>query len=152
VTLKIKTESEAGNLVKKTATVYTNDPAHANIALTMTGQVLGPADISPKAARLTGQAGQQIQTEITIIPPALNPFDILSATAENGENIQFQIAKKTAANKPAFTLLIENRNPEPGRYFDKIVLKTTSALSPELQIRVYGIIREASPAGTQITK
>ena len=147
MTLKIKTDSEAGNSVKKTATVYTNDPAHAAIALTLTGQVLSAADIKPIAARLLGQAGQQIQTKVTITPPELNPFDIVSATAEDGKNIRFQIEKKTDTGKRWFILLVINRKAETGRYFDKIILKTTSAISPELQVRVFGIIRDASPAG-----
>jgi hypothetical protein len=146
VTLKIKTNGEAGNLVEKTATVYTNDPNHAAIALTMTGQVLFPADITPKSARLMGPAGTEIKTDITITPPDGNPFEIVSTTAENGANIQFQIQKKAHAGKPSFILLVKNRKPDPGRYFDKIILKTTSPLSPELQIRVYGIIRDAAPS------
>lgn len=145
VTLKIKTEGEAGNFVKKTATVYTNAPDHATIVLTLTGKVLFPADITPKAARLMGEAGQKITAEIAITPSDLNPFDILSATAEDGTNIQFQMEKKTYAGKRFFTLLVKNRKAIPIRYFDKIILKTTSTLSPELQVRVYGIIRDASP-------
>ncbi|MDA8404956.1 MAG: hypothetical protein M0Z56_12305 [Desulfobacteraceae bacterium] len=144
--LKIKTNGEAGNRVKKTATVYTNDPAHATILLTLAGQVLFPADITPKAARLIGQAGQELKTEVTITPPEQNPFDIVSATAENGANIQFQIKKQHIAGKQSFILLVKNRKPDPGRYFDMIVLKSTSAVSPELHIRVYGIIREATSA------
>jgi len=147
VTLKIKTNGEAGNLIKKTVTVYTNDPNHAAIVLTMTGQVLFPADIAPKTARLIGPAGQKIQAEITITPPDSNPFEIVSATAENGENIEFRIQKKAHAGKTAFSLLVKNQKITPGRYFDKIILKTTSSLSPELQVRVYGIIRDASPSG-----
>ena len=147
VTLRIKTDGQAGNFVKKTATVYTNDPTHATVALTMIGEVLSAADIKPISARLMGRAGQQIQTKVTITPPELNPFDIVSATAEDGTNIRFQIEKKTDADKRSFILLVINRKTETGRYFDKIILKTTSALSPELQVRVFGIIRDVSPDG-----
>jgi hypothetical protein len=146
VTLKIKTIGEAGNLIKKTATVYTNDPNHAAIVLTMTGQVLFPAEISPKSARLMGMAGTDIKAEIIITPQDGNPFEIVSVAAENGANIQFQIQKKAHAGKTAFSLLVKNQKTDTGRYFDKIMLKTTSTLSPELQVRVYCIIRDTTPS------
>lgn len=145
MTLKINTNGEAGNIIKKTATVYTNDPNHAAIVLTISGQVMFPADITPKSARLMGEAGTDIKTVIAITPPDGNPFDIVSATAETGENIRFQVQENHHAGKKAFSLHIKNQKTTPGRYADKIVLKTTSPLSPELQVRVYGIIREAGP-------
>jgi len=41
-------------------------------------------------------------------------------------------------------LHVSNIKPYAGRYFDKITLTTTSKISPELMIRVFGIIRDAS--------
>ena len=108
----------------------------------MTGQVISAADVSPKAARLFGKAGDQIQTSVTITPPAINKFNITDVSVKEGKNIRFKIEKKVKSDPQRFILHISNTKPDPGRYFDKITLKTTSTISPEISIRVFGIIRE----------
>jgi hypothetical protein len=62
--------------------------------------------------------------------------------AKDGTNINFKMEKKVKSAPKHFMLHISNIKPDPGRYFDKITLKTTSAISPEISIRVFGIIRE----------
>jgi len=142
VTLKINTDGEAGHKVVKKAVVYTNDPENAIIDLILTGNVISPVDIEPKAARLIGIAGEKIQIDIKIMPPANNQFDITSFKAEDGQNIKVQLENIKAQGNPVFILRISNVNPNPGRYSDKIFLTTTSTLNPEITVRVFGIIRE----------
>lgn len=144
MTLKIKTDGKAGEKVTQTATMYTDDPENAKIELTLTGDVIPPADIDPKAARLTGKADEKIQVDIKITPLQNNPFDVTDVRAEDGKSIQFHLEKKKDKSTQAFILHIVNIKPDEGRYFDKIILKTTSTISPELQIRVFGIIRGAA--------
>jgi len=98
--------------------------------------------VNPKVARLIGQAGNTIQADITITAPAINKFDITGMKAKDGSNIRFKMEKKVKSNPQHFILHISNIKPAPGRYFDKITLTTTSTLSPEISIRVFGIIRE----------
>jgi hypothetical protein len=121
--------------------VYTDDPGKATIELTLTGEVISAADVNPKVARLVGQAGDAIQIDVTITPPAINKFDITDVKAKDGANIRFKMEKKTKPDPQRFILHISNIKPDPGRYFDKITLTTTSTLSPEISIRVFGIIR-----------
>lgn len=142
VTLKVKTDGEAGKKIKQSATVYTDDPNNATIELTLTGKVLSAADVNPKVARLIGQAGDTIQIDVIITPPAINKFDITDVRVKDGANIRFKMEKKVKSDPQNFILHISNIKPDPGRYFDKITLTTTSTLSPEISIRVFGIIRE----------
>lgn len=142
ITLKIKTDGEAGNKIIKKAIVYTNDPKNAIINLVLTGDVISPAIIAPKAARLIGLAGDTIQTDIKITPPANNKFDVTDVRAENGTHIRYELKKKKKSEAQFFILSVTNTKPDPGRYFDKITLTTTSTISPEIDIRVFGIIRE----------
>ena len=144
VILKINTDGKAGEKVSQTATMYTDDPGNAKIELTLTGDVIPAADIDPKAARLVGKAGEKIQVDIKIAPPTINMFEITDVKAEDGTNISFKLEKKTDQGIKAFILHVSNLKPDAGRYFDKIIIKTTSAISPELQIRVFGIIRGPS--------
>jgi hypothetical protein len=144
VTLKIKTDGKAGEKISQIATVYTDDPENAKIELTLTGDVMPPADVNPQAVRLMGKAGEKIQADVTITPPENNPFDITEAAAEEGRNMRFDLEKKADKGGQTFILHVTNLKPDAGRYFDKIVLKTTSAISPEIHVRVFGIIRGTS--------
>jgi len=138
----VKADGDAGKKITQQATVYTDDPQNATILLSLTGEVLAAADINPKAARLIGTAGSIIQTDILITPPAINPFDITGASAEDGTNIALDLKKKPGPDTPHFVLRVVNTRKNPGRYADKIILKTTSPISPELVVRAFGMIRE----------
>jgi hypothetical protein len=98
--------------------------------------------VNPKVARLVGQSGNPILADISITPPAINQFDITSVSVKEGKYIWFEMKKNTATDPQQYILHISNTKKDPGRYFDKITLKTTSEISPEITIRVFGIIRK----------
>lgn len=62
--------------------------------------------------------------------------------AKDGKNIAIHLEKKSDTGAPHFILHVSNTRKEPGRYSDKIILTTTSSISPEITVRVFGIIRE----------
>jgi hypothetical protein len=62
--------------------------------------------------------------------------------AEDGKHIFFHIEKKSEAGGPHFILQASNTRKNTGRYSDKMILTTTSSISPEIAVRVFGIIRE----------
>jgi hypothetical protein len=142
ITLKVKTDGEAGKKISQKATVYTDDPDNAKIELIITGEVLAAADINPKVVRLVGQAGDPLEVIVTITPPDINQFDITGVKAQDGSNIEFKLQKKDESGSQRFMLHVANLKPDPGRYFDKIILTTNSTRSPEIAVRVFGIIRE----------
>lgn len=89
-----------------------------------------------------GPAGTLIGAEIKITPAAVNPFAVKGVAAEDGKHISFHIEKKSDAGGPHYILHVSNTRENPGRYSDKIILTTTSIISPEITVRVFGIIRE----------
>lgn len=91
---------------------------------------------------MVGPAGSPIRTEIKITPFALNPFVIKGVEAKDGKNIAIHLEKKSDTGAPHFILQVSNTKKDPGRYSDKIILTTTSSISPEITVRVFGIIRE----------
>ena len=103
--------------------------------------MIPPARLTPRTARLIGPAGAPLSAEISIIPSPGNPFSIIGAKAEKGENIAFHLGKNDA-DPPRAILQVSNTKKDPGRYSDNIMLTTTSAISPEITVRVFGIIRE----------
>lgn len=132
-----------GQSVNKTITVLTSDPDHAELKLTVTGQVRPIADVSETVIRLTGNAGREISKTITITPAAGNPFRINDVRAENGKYFRHELAAKDQPDGGVtYQLTVYNLKPEKGWYTGKILIYTDSAVSPVLEFRVMGFIRD----------
>ncbi|MEZ4549878.1 MAG: hypothetical protein R2874_05200 [Desulfobacterales bacterium] len=118
ITLKLKTDGKAGEIIRHQATLYTDDPENATILLTMTGKVVAPAEIDPKAARLIGPAGSPVHARVKITPVATNLFQITSMLP-TGKTSLF-VWKKNQMPAPLFILDISNTRKDPGRYSDRL--------------------------------
>ena len=128
--------------MKKTAGVYTNDKNRPRQDLVITGPVEKFATIRPKHVSLRGYAGDSIKGMVTIIPEKKYPFKILDARAKNGGNINIKLDEVKKSGGQAYELKVENLKQNTGRYYDTIILKTDSEVRPELNVRVYGYLRE----------
>jgi hypothetical protein len=135
----------SGQPVNKTITVLTSDPKHAKLELTLAGRVKPIAILSASVIRLTGNAGQEISKTITISPVSENPFKIQNIRAENGKFFRHElVVKKQPGGGVIYDLTLYNLKQEKGSYIDKLFIRTDSAISPVLEIRVMGFIREGS--------
>jgi hypothetical protein len=128
--------------MQKKANVYMNDSVHPQQDLVISGQVENFAAIHPQHISLRGQAGDSITGTVSIIPDKKYPFKILEAKAQSGKNISVQLNEIKNANGAAYQLKIENISQDSGRYYDTVVLKTDSKIKPELDVKVYGYLRE----------
>ena len=129
--------------MKKTASVTTNDKVHPQQDLVISGQVENFATIRPQNVSLRGQAGDAITDTVTIVPEKKYPFKILEAKAQSGKNISIQLNEIKNSNGGAtYQLKIENTSQTSGRYYDTVILKTDSEIKPELDVKVYGYLRE----------
>lgn len=79
---------------------------------------------------------------MTIIPEEKYPFTIVEAVAKIGEDINYNLEEIKISKRSEYLLTVENLKKTKGRYFDVIILKTTSKIRPEIQIKVYGNIVE----------
>ena len=140
--MKLGTSSYGGNDVKKTATVHTNDPNNPKFTLTISGHVEMFVDLKPKYVRLTGYSGSQISVPVTIVPTAKYPFKITDVTSRGDHFIKYTLTERKANQGNGYTLLIENKKNEKGRYMDLLTLTTDSQIQPKITIRVYGNILE----------
>jgi hypothetical protein len=129
--------------------VHTNDPIKSMIPLVITGKVEKFATIKPQFVRLIGTAGAPLYAQVNIIPEANHPFKIVSTRAKKGDHIRFSLKDKPSQDPQGYLLTIENALGKKGRYFDKIYLKTTSAIHPELEISVYGNIKASDDQRSQ---
>ena len=99
-------------------------------------------DIEPKYIRLSGVAGQSINTSVRIIPVKKYSFKIIGINAMKGRDIQFSLNEKTFPQGDGYELLVENRKPDQGRYHDVLSLKTDSDIKPVIKVSVHGNIKD----------
>jgi hypothetical protein len=128
--------------MKKTAGVYTNDKSRPRQDLVISGLVEKFVSIRPQHVSLRGYAGDTIKGKVTITLEKKYPFKILDARAQSGENINFELDEINKNGSPGYELNVENLRQKTGRYYDTIILKTDSEIRPELNVRVYGYLRE----------
>jgi hypothetical protein len=98
--------------------------------------------IRPSEVRLRGFTGEEIKRKVTIIPAPKYPFKIVNVRARDGKDISYQLSEEKSENGLRYALMVENKRAQQGSYFDIITLETDSKIRPELQIRVYGQLRQ----------
>jgi len=137
--------------LQKTIKVYTNDPGKKIVNLVVTGEVTAFAEIRPNRVRLSGKAGEPIQTEVTVTPKDQYPFKIVSVDAQREGNIKVDVTENNNGGKTEYLLTVANIKDVKTRYVDSVVIKTDSELRPELKINVYGNIMDPpkQPAASQ---
>lgn len=98
------------------------------------------AVIQPEGTiRLVGKVGEKLMKNVTIIPEKKYKFKITGAETTTNSNIK---ARLNEIKPNEYLLTIENIKKEKGRYFDSVLLKTTSKIRPEISIKVYGEVNE----------
>ena len=128
--------------MKKSAEVFTNDQQRPRLSLTISGDVEKFVTIKPRQVNLRGTEGDSIKGSVTIVPEKKYPFKIISSRAKNGKLIKFDVKEKQGPDGIQYVLNVENLKTDAGRYFDIITLKTDSKFKSELNVRVYGNLRE----------
>lgn len=116
--------------------------------LTIKGPVKRFAKISPRRVSLVGPVGVPLKRTITITQEPEFPFKIKEHRADKGQYIQYQLNEKREGSQYRYELVVENVKTDRGWYSDAIILKTDSAVRPELRIRVNGNLKEANPVKT----
>ena len=109
--------------------------------MSISGMVEKFVDIQPKYIRLSGVAGQIINTSVSIIPERKYPFNITGISAMKGRDIQFSLKEKTFPQGDGYELLVENLKKDKGRYHDVLSLKTDSDIQPVIKVSVHGTIK-----------
>ncbi|AOY60710.1 hypothetical protein dsmv_2964 [Desulfococcus multivorans DSM 2059] len=140
ITIKVNTKGYGNKKLSKTISVLTNDPTQESLVLQIEGHVDRFVDIKPTRVRMTGQVGQEIFKEVSIVPVEKYPFRILDASPQKEGNIRVAVTEDK--DKKAYRLTIFNLRQEKTRYYDAVIIKTDSSIRPELTISVYCNIAE----------
>ncbi len=113
------------------------------LGLTIIGQVEKFVSIYPKDVQLFGLAGAPIKKMVQIIPEKKYPFRIIEVKAKDGRNIDFSLQEETKSQIVSYTLIVENKKGDKGRYYDTVYLITDSPLKPRINVNVFGNINVA---------
>jgi hypothetical protein len=128
--------------MEKSAEVVSNDPKEPVVHLVVAGPVDKFVTINPRMLNLRGTAGERLQGTMTVIPEEKYPFRLTGVQSREGR-IKASFSETKQEGRSAYAILIESQRSEPGSYSDTLVLKTDSALQPELEARVYVYLRAA---------
>ena len=90
--------------MKKKITVLTNDPVKPKLTLTISGEVENLFTISSKRVQLTGPAGQQLITSVTITPYKRYAFKVVEAKAKDGKHIAVFLNEKKKPDGESYVL------------------------------------------------
>ncbi len=133
--------------MKKKITVFTNDPKHPQLLLSVAGAVDIFADIKPERIILRGQRDQVMRKELVVTPRADYPFEVTEVSAKNGVNIRYELRKEDTPQGKAYIILVENTKTTPGKYYDTLLISTDSKIKPKIPVHVYGTIASGQPKG-----
>lgn len=139
--MKLSTRGYGGRTVTKSVQIYSNDPTLPRATLVIKGPVKRFAAIHPNRISLVGLLGSELRQTVSIIPEAEYPFKIISHRAEKGRFFAYQLLEKQQGRNLVYELTADNLKTDTGWYSDTIILKTDSAVRPELRIPVNGNIK-----------
>lgn len=140
ITLTLNTKNYGGKSVNKTARVKTNAPKNKSVTLTLSGKIEAYAEIEPSRAVLKGAAGDDIRTEIRIIPNKKSSLRITGVKAGKGKNISLDLKEVKDQDGIQYLLSVINLSKTAAEYTDTIYLTTDSELKPQITIKVSGEI------------
>jgi hypothetical protein len=128
--------------MKKSAEIHSDDKVNPLLKVQIFGNVEKFVTIIPRAVSLRGFIGDPIKKAVTIIPEEKYDFKITKVRARNGKYIKFQLAEVKETARTEYSLIIENVRTDEGRYSDLMILETDSEIRPEINVRVYGNLRQ----------
>ncbi len=140
----IVTEGQGPEL-HKIISVLTNQPGSPSVQLTITAKVQ-PEFVLSEPSIYFGSVprGQPASKEIVVAIPSDKPIKILSASSTD-EYVKVRLEPVSGSNGKKIRVVADQTPDAPaGYHFGAIVLKTTSALKPELKIPVRGMITKDS--------
>lgn len=154
ISIKFDTTGYGGKAPEKPVTVMSSDPEKPSIELKIKGVVESFADVSKDKVTFKGKPGDNLSEVVTITPKEKFPFKIVEVTSAYGQHMTTKLETETKDNKPVYKLTIINLKKDPGRYFDRISIKTDSEVQKFIAIGVYGVIEDPAeaekPEGTPV--
>jgi len=142
--VKAYTSGYGGRSYSHDVAVYTDDRQNPVFHLHISGQVKRLADVSPQTVRIEGSVGTPLRQTVTITP--LHPFRVTEVSATPGKRIKAQWTEAERGGKRVYEVIVTNICDLPGRYYEGIVVRTDSSVTPKFTIAVHGNLWQAARA------
>lgn len=137
ITLKLNLKGYQG-IIKKTATVFSNDPARSRMVLTMQGKVKSLIDVRPTASvSFRGLPDQLQESTIDIVGTTPQAFQIIKTESTLDQKVKYELA--TVEEGKHYRLKISNLLKQ-GNYNGIIKCVTDLPQKPEVIVRITGYI------------
>jgi hypothetical protein len=100
------------------------------------------ASIEPRLVYLQATEGETATGTVTIIPKTPEPFVIEEIDTLKGTQIRYDLKEIEVSGKKAYELSVSSEKEHPGRFYDRISLKTDVEGQAPISIIVSGNIRK----------
>jgi hypothetical protein len=138
ITVQLSTIGYQG-AVRKSAVVYSNDPKHPQIRLTLLAHVKVPISIRPRGVLLEGFMNDEIQRIVTIRAHGDHPLRLEAGRISLEGKVAYEI--ETVEEGRVFQVILRNTHKQKDRYRGFLTLKTNYPQKPEITIPFLGYIR-----------
>ncbi|RJP93454.1 MAG: DUF1573 domain-containing protein [Desulfobacteraceae bacterium] len=139
IIITIDTNGYGGMEFSRDILVSTNEPDNGMQKLLIYGQVSLFADLSPKSLILKGLAGDTVQVTSIITPYKEYPFSITGFELE--DKLKEKVSIEIDSDNGKYSVTAKNKIKSPGQYLGKMIIKTDSAIKPEIKMFIRGTIR-----------
>ncbi len=144
ISIRFDSSGYGGHVAEKSITVTTSSSEKSSFELNIKGVVEKFADISKTKVAMKGKPGENLYDTVTITPRKDNFFKILEIKAASGEHIAHKLTSEDKNGKKSYVLTIINLKKTPGKYFDRLSLKTDSKIHQYITIGIFGVIEDSS--------
>jgi len=130
--------------VSRDISVTTNDPRQPQLALTVSAEVEPEFILSTRAINFgTNPPGKAVTQELTITIQGDPPQKILGVSSSD-EAVTAELQEVSGSGGRIYRVIAEQKADAQEKYhFGMLVLKTSSALTPELKVSVRGLVAPA---------
>ncbi len=143
--IEVSVKTQGLTAVRKTVIVSTNDPQRPQLTLNLNAAVEPEFSLSDRAVYFGSvPSGQSVVKELYVtIPPDKNVKVLSAESTDQFVSVRLESVSGTGEKKVKL-VMVQKADARPGYHFGTVLLKTTSALNPEIRIPVRGIVRAAA--------
>ena len=143
--IEVTINTQGQTAIHKSVVVVSNDPKNPQVSLSLTGTVVPEFALSERFIYFGSvPPGKEVVKELLITIPPEKSVKVLSAESTD-QYVAVKLEPVAGSNgKQVKLTATQKADTKPGYHFGMVVVKTSSALTPELKIPVRGNVAAAS--------
>lgn len=138
ITLKVRTKGFQGKIHKR-ARVFSNDPKHPQVTISLTGKVWVPIDVNPRYVRLRGTEDEEVEKVVRLRGEKKEPLMVKLASVSIPDKVEVKLQETEKGR--TYHLKVKNKVKGEARYRGELKLTTNYPEKPEIVVQITGDIR-----------